>query len=99
MIDFCTPWYFDIKSEGFATCIKVVSKRKGYFRNVLMSCQHTWQCDIQMLNFQVSCNSLTAFHKSGKLCYIKFVALNFKNAFDLRCEIVTFAINGYWSGL
>ena len=53
----------------------VLSKAKNYFRNVLMSCQHSWQCNIQMSHYQVCWQLVTAFHKTGKLCYIRFVAL------------------------
>ena len=39
-----------------------------WFIAILMSCQHTWQCNIQMSHVKCTWQLITAFHKSGKLC-------------------------------
>ena len=63
------------KEWWVSLAVSVLSKGKDYFTNVLTSCQHSWQCDIWMSHCQECWQFITAFHKSGKLYYIRFVAL------------------------
>ena len=59
--------------------VSVLSKGKDYFRNVLTSYQHS------MSHCQVCWQLVTTFHKTGKLCYIRFVAPRILLIWGIKC--------------
>ena len=70
----------------------VLLKGKDYFRNVLTSCQHSWQCNFWMSHYQVCWQLVTAFHKTGKLCYIRFVALRIPLIWSVKVLHICFTV-------
>ena len=78
--------------------VSVLPKGKDCFRNVLTSCQHTWQCDIWMSHCRVSTLGSAALSSVLTTCYcipqelqsVLHQICSTKNPFDLRCESVTF---------
>ena len=68
----------------------VLSKGNNYFRNVLMSVQHTWQYpDITLPSVLT-----TRYYIPQEWQTMLHQVCGTKNPFDLRCESVTCIVNG-----